>query len=211
MPSSIDDQNALTGLLGKLFDETVSALSVVPQLPAPRSSLRMHATNHASAFQLLDGIRVTTRRVSPPRLVQRATPVIELGSGVAWGERHMRKVAILMTCLLMGTCAAEIAKTEPAAKEVPPKYRAQIIREMSQALDLSKVHDAGITPLVVRFVSLMSGTKEVVCVTTLKGANSAFTYKVYQETIFTFKDGQAERGSTNMLRGTGSVSRAKLT
>src|SRR5262245_1451064 len=126
------------------------------------------------------------------------------------GERHMRKVAILMTCLLMGTCAAEIAKTEPAAKEVPPKYRAQIVSQMSQALDLSQIHDAGITPLVVRFVSLMSGTREVVCVITLKGASSLFTYKVYQETIFTFKDGQAERGSTNMLKGTGSVSRTKL-
>ena len=81
---------------------------------------------------------------------------------------------------------------------------------MSQAFDLGKVHDAGITPLVVRFVSLVTGTREVVCVTTLQGAQSAFTFKVYQETIFTFRDGQAERVSTNMLKGTGSVSRAKL-
>ena len=122
----------------------------------------------------------------------------------------MRKVAILMTCLLMSLCAAEIAKTEPAAKEVPPNYRAQIIRQMSQAFDLGRIHDAGITPLVVRFVSLMHGTREVVCVTTLQGAQTTFTFKVYQETIFTFKDGQAERLSTNMLRGTGSVSRANL-
>ena len=58
----------------------------------------------------------------------------------------MHKVAILVTCLLMSSCAAEIAKTEPEAKEVPPKYRAQIIHQMSQAFDLGRVHDAGITP-----------------------------------------------------------------
>lgn len=115
----------------------------------------------------------------------------------------MRKVAILVIGLLSSSCAAEIATTEPAAKEVPPNYRAQIVRQMSQAFDLGRIHDAGITPLVVTFVSLVHGTREVVCVATLQGA-------LYQVTIFTFKDGQAELLSTSIVRGSGSVSRIKL-
>jgi hypothetical protein len=122
----------------------------------------------------------------------------------------MRKVAMLIICLLSSSFAADIAngQTEPAAEPVPSNYRAQIVRQMSQAYDLGKIQDAGITPPIFTFVSLVHGRRWVVCVATFEDAVLFGTF--YRMTIVTFKDGQAEILSAAHVKGTGSASRSKV-
>ena len=124
----------------------------------------------------------------------------------------MRTVAILVIYLLSSLGATDIASSQiappPTPKAVPANYRAQIVRQMSQAFDVGKIRDAGITPMVVTFVSLVHGTREVVCVATMQDA--IFSGQSYLVTIITFKNGQAEILSSSPVRGTGSASKTKL-
>jgi hypothetical protein len=136
----------------------------------------------------------------------------------------MRKVAILAICLLSSSCAANIANTgiantgiantesQPAAKDVPPDYRAQVVRQMSQAYNVARIRDAGITPPIFTSVSLMHGSRWVVCIATFEDAVLFGTF--HRLTIVTFNNGQAEILSARTVRvvkgGTDGAARTKL-
>lgn len=126
------------------------------------------------------------------------------------GGGHMRKVAILMICLLSSSCAGNIANNQPepldslsfAAEAAPSDYRAQVVRQMSKAFDVKKIHDAGITPPVFKLVSIFHGTHWMVCVATFEDAIIKGT--LYRLTVIAFKNGQAEILMFTFPKGQGS-------
>jgi len=142
----------------------------------------------------------------------------------------MRKIAILVVCLLSSSFLADIANSQPKAAPNPapkgaanpaPKgapnpspsnYRAQVIRQMSQAYTVTRIRDAGITPPAYRSVSLLVGSRWVVCVTTFE--NGVLFGTNYRLTTITFNNGQAEIQNARMVRpgpgSTGNASRTKL-
>jgi hypothetical protein len=130
----------------------------------------------------------------------------------------MRKVAILVICLLSTSCAGNIANSQPkpldstssAANAAPSDYRAQVVRQiqMSQAYDVKKIHDAGITPPVFKSVSIFHGTRWLVCVATFEDAIIKGT--IYRLAVIGFKNGQAEILSITLPKGQGSPSRMLL-
>ena len=140
----------------------------------------------------------------------------------------MRKVAILVVCLLSSSFLAGIANSQPKAAPnpapkgatnpapkgapAPSNYRAQVIRQMSQAYTVTRIRDAGITPPVYRSVSWLVGLRWVVCVSTFE--NGALFGTNYRLTTITFNNGQAEIQNARMVRpgpgSTGNASRTKL-
>ena len=132
----------------------------------------------------------------------------------------MRKVAILVICLLSTSCAGNIANSQPkpsdstssAANAAPSDYRAQVVRQMSKAYDVKRIRDAGITPPVFKSVSIIHGTRWMVCVATLEdavvfGITKGTGYRLY---VIGFKNGQAEILYMTLPKGEGSPGRMLL-
>jgi hypothetical protein len=122
----------------------------------------------------------------------------------------MRKVAILVICLLSTSYAGNIANSQPkpldstssAANAAPSDYRAQVVRQISKAYDVKKIHDAGITPPVFKNVSIFHGTRWMVCVATLEDGIIKGTF--YKLSVIAFKNGQAEIMYFTYPKGQGS-------
>jgi hypothetical protein len=119
----------------------------------------------------------------------------------------MRKVASLIICLLSGSFPADTAysQNDRPAKPLPPDYRAQVVRVMSERNDLRKIYDAGITAPFT-YWTLVYGTRWMVCVATLQ---QFYAHRGYQVTEISF-NGKAEFMLDNLAIGRGSPSRTKL-
>jgi len=128
----------------------------------------------------------------------------------------MRKVAILLTCLLASSLVIDVAngQTQSATKPLPPNWRALIARHMLQKYDLSNIREAGITTPAYVWVNLPQWYSWALCVATMHDGNR---YRVF--TLSFTKDGQvSDEGEVSVRPGgrlgqpglTVSVGRTKL-
>jgi len=111
----------------------------------------------------------------------------------------MRKVAILLTCLLTSSSVIDVAngQTEQAAKPLPPNWRELIARHMLQKYDLSNIREAGITTPAYVWVNLPQWYSWAVCVATMHDGNR---YRLF--TLSFTKDGQvSDQGETSVRPG----------
>jgi len=121
----------------------------------------------------------------------------------------MRKVAILVTCLLSSSISADIANSETkgARSPAPSNYRALVIRQMTQAYTITRIRDAGITPPV-----FTTKSRWVICIATFE--NAALMGTFHRLTTITFNNGQAEILDAKIVRpakgSTDSAVRTKL-
>jgi len=121
----------------------------------------------------------------------------------------MRKVAVLVICLLTSSFSADIANSQAkgAPNSAPSNYRAQVIRQMSQAYTVTRIRDAGITPPV-----FTTKSRWVVCVATFENATLFGTF--HRLTTIAFNNGQAEILEAKIVRpakgSTDSAVRTKL-
>jgi hypothetical protein len=108
----------------------------------------------------------------------------------------MRKIAMVVICLLSTSFAADVASSQSKGAPHPPapsNYRAQVVRQMSQAYTVTRIRDAGITTPV-----FTTKSRWVVCVATFE--NAALFGTLHRLTTIAFNNGQAEIVSARMVR-----------
>jgi hypothetical protein len=108
----------------------------------------------------------------------------------------MRKVAILILCLLSSSLWADIANSQTKGAPRPPapsNYRAQVIRQMSQAYTVTRIRDAGITQPV-----FTTQSRWVVCVATFE--NALLFGTLHRLTTIAFSNGQTEIVNARLVR-----------
>jgi hypothetical protein len=118
----------------------------------------------------------------------------------------MRKVAILMSCLLSSSLWADIANSQTKGAPRPPapsNYRAQVVRQMSQAYTVTRIRDAGITQPI-----FTTQSRWVVCVATFE--NALLFGTLHRLTTIALNNGQTEIVNARLVRVTkGSDSAAR--
>jgi hypothetical protein len=121
----------------------------------------------------------------------------------------MRKVAILVLCLLSGSFLANIANSQTKGAPRPPapsNYRAQVIRQMSQSYTVTRIRDAGITQPI-----FTTQSRWVVCVATFE--NALLFGTLHRLTTIAFNNGQTEIVNARLVRvakGSDSATRTML-
>jgi len=120
----------------------------------------------------------------------------------------MRKVAILILCLLSSSFLADVANSQTKGAPRPPapsNYRAQVIRQMSQSYTVTRIRDAGITQPI-----FTTQSRWVVCVATFE--NAVLFGTLHRLTTIAFNNGQTEIVNARLVRpGKGSTDSAART